>query len=554
MIKYVVDVRRAALNNVFPSAEEAIEQAGQAARRHPEEYPNGCSVWEVDPDRDQGGPGEPHPGLKVHFCRVMRDGTVHKSKGKSPYGELAEGRDDGATGPDGSTEQDETVEQALAGANLTAGRLDRLSREIDAIVGTLQRRGAGARVLAGVHGLADRVAGAKNARLEQAAARVQDGQVVAGRFKVVARQAATLFVEDTVTGKKYETDVLGLAGLVLAEGPATADHVPAGSVAVVDDQKTVFVLFCEQGPNPVYRVLDERNVLQDIPDTPDRIRPAVDTGDPEATKVRRVWGAFFASLLRQLAVKSADDLDPEQKRVMIREAQAKWPVVKNKMLDGSQQESPEQSQEQEQEPDQSKPAERPGQKAVKPAEKPAKPEPKSEPEKPAKNGKEPAESMAGFMLELCGQNVEAASRLARAFAYARQRDQTRYHAMASMQRYCGYQLPDGWMDRAASLMDRDAARVKAAKTNGTLVPPADVRAVSNRAIRAMLANPAGISRATAEHAKALASGRAVGVDDLVMMRAVLARGSGSMDAVQWDAWGGHPGVRWLEQVRQDIGV
>lgn len=538
-IKYIVDPRRSALNNVFPSAEEAIERAGETARRHPAEYPNGCSVWEIDSDRDQGAPGEPHPGLKVHYCRVMRDGTVHKSKrGQNPYAELAEGRQDGQAGPDGSGGHDETVEQALAGAGLTVGRIDRLGRDLDGIVQTLARRGAGDRVRQAVHGLADQVARVRTARMVQAAAKIPDGHVVAGRFRVKGRDdVGQLDVEDIVTGKTYRSDVLGLAAEVRAEQPATADHVPAGSVAIVDDKKRVFVLFLEAGEGqPVYRVLDERNVLQDIPDTPDRIRVAVDTGNPADQQVARVWRAFHKALLRQMAVKSPDQMGPEQKHVLIREAQSKWPVVKNKMLDGREAQEPDQSAP-EQKPE--APTERPGQKAVKPK---------------AKEPEQSAESMAGFMMAMLGQNVEAASRLARAFAYARQRDPTRYHAMASMQQFSGYPLPDGWMDQAARLMDRDQARVKAARVTEALVPPADVRTVSNRAIRAMLAQRGPISTATAEHAKRLASGNALGVDDLVMMRAVLARGPDAMDAVQWDAWGGHPGVRWLEHVQAAAGV
>lgn len=670
-ISYVMDDgARRADKNAWPTADQAIEHALEAARK----LQRAVSVWEWDSERKGEWPQV--PSARLHYCLVFPDGSTQKSaKGQNPFKvHMDEHADSGSDGGD-------SIEKTLGLPTITLGNA---VGQIDAVMQEMAGK-IDEEAMNQLHRIGDRAASA-------AVRRVERSRRVLGSFKRgyvyqiggqhlgvagVDPKSGTVRMFDR-QGTFFNVDALTLARELVradempAEQPAEAHHLSPGDVAIVDEKNKAFVL---DSAEEVYVVLQEGQI-ETVPDDVTRIRLASDAGDPEAKKLRRVWQAFFRSLLKFFDVASVDEMDSEQKSRMFDMARRKWPKVQKQMMvpnkPGTVPQKPGEEQqpaapgEEEQQPEASAaPAV-----AHDPDEDYNRPEYDEEPEdiqeaiddtirdnveaflesakvrigfEVGRNGREhfvqfepyglgqeistlkaaiekdisagkkifssvreessdkdtvdeavvltcslsPAfisaaeteareaiqygrdideterslwnaswsngPTLLSYCMDLLGNDVEAAAKLAMSFMAASLRDATKLRAMKSMKKFEGHELKANWFD-AAMLLTEAAKRsnVKAGKAID-LTPPKDVQKIAARALDR--ANKEGIQlpSITMQQAKLLVAGKAISLEAAERMHLFLTRHQlTAKSELLWDAWGGHAGKRWVVQLAKMI--
>lgn len=345
-ISYVMDDgARRADKNAWPTADQAIEHALEAARK----LQRAVSVWEWDSERKGEWPQV--PSARLHYCLVFPDGSTQKSaKGANPFKVHMDEHSDSGSEPTDS------IEKTLGLPTITLGSA---AGQIDAVMQDLAGK-IDDSVMQQLHRLGDRVAMAAVRRVERSRRVVSSfkrGNVyrIGGMHLGVAGvdpQNGTVRMFDR-QGTFINVDALTLARELvradeqpgeqpapppgqpdqpeeqqMVEEPTQAHHLSPGDVAIVDEKDKVFVL---DSAEDVYVVLQEGQI-ETVPDDVTRIRLASDAGDPEAKKLRRVWQAFFRSLLKFFDVASVDEMDSEQKSRMFDMARRKWPKVEKQMM------------------------------------------------------------------------------------------------------------------------------------------------------------------------------------------------------------------------------
>lgn len=349
-ISYVMDDgARRADKNAWPTAEQAIEKALEAARK----LQRAVSVWEWDSERKGEWPQV--PSARVHYCLVFPDGSTQKSaKGENPFKvHMDENSDSGSTPSD-------SVEKALGLPTITLGHaVSQIDVAMQEAAGRIDQS-----VMDRLHVIGDKLASITAKRVERSRKIVTSFK--RGTVHRIGGEKLILAEANPKTGilrflrrdhTDLNVDALTLAReLVRADQEADAHHLAPGDVAVVDEKDRAFVL---DSADEVYVVLQEGNI-ETVPDDVTRIRRASDAGDPEAKKVRRVWQAFYRSLLKFFDVASVDEMDSEQKSRMFDMARRKWPKVSQKLLEPKPESAPESKPEEQ-------PAQQPGQQPAQPA-------------------------------------------------------------------------------------------------------------------------------------------------------------------------------------------
>lgn len=348
-ISYAVDAGegRTADKNSWPTAEQAIDRAAEAARK----LQRAVSVWEWNSERKAEWPQV--PSARSHYCLVFPDGSTQKSaKGANPFKVFMDEHSDSGSDVTNSIEKD------LGLPTITLGAVE----QIDAVLGDLTSR-VTAEFTTRLNGLGAKLAQAEEARAQRSRRIVgsfKPGSVyqIADTFVVVSGlspETGTVELFRRDTRSRINVDALTLAREIIRaaeeqqpsapppEAPASEpapsaepsappaeesapveepeSRLKPGSVALVDERDKVFVLDSADG---LFIVL-EGNEIKQVPDDVTRIRAVSDAGDPAAKALRKNWEAFFKSQLAFFDVQSVDELDSEQKSRMFDRARRHWP-------------------------------------------------------------------------------------------------------------------------------------------------------------------------------------------------------------------------------------
>ncbi len=561
-ISYHVDagsMGRRDTRNVFPTPELAIENASTHARR----LNRAVSVFEVDSERTAEW-GEGTPAAKAHYCLVWPDGSTQKSvDGQNPFKVFL---DEHATS--GSDDED-SVEKTLGLPTISLGSaVGKLDNTI------LQLRDHPDNMLIDrLH----RISGELAEKLETLATRNKN---VVQAFKVgqtcsFAGGTATIMGVNTEHGvitvagaeSEFEIEALELAQMIIADQQAEAHHLTPGDVAVLDEKDRVFVL---DSADEVYVVMQD-GAIKTVPDDVTRIRRAEDAGDNEAKKVKRVWQTFYRALLKFFDVESIDQLDSEGKSRAFDMARRKWPKVQRQMLEKEDPEEENEEAPQSQEAP-TAPQQAPQNQPQASAESEESDEDKKDEDSEEKEEDEPdaddkpqkkwnfesswsaSPTLLSYCMDILRNDVEASTKLALSFMTATIRDATKLRAMKQMTRFEGHDLPSDWFTLASLLAEvSKRSSVKASKAID-LTPPKEVQKIAARALDKASKTGILLPAITAQHAKLLTSGRALSLEAAERMHLFLTRHNVTAQSeLLWDAWGGHPGKRWVAKLATMIG-